>query len=47
MKYLLLTLATLFIFAGCSAAEFNEGIDSIGSDIANAFEDSRDKSHDK
>ena len=46
MKYVLLTIATLFIFAGCSTKEFNEGVDSITGDITNAFENSRDKSSD-
>ena len=44
MKSLLLSLAVLAIFAGCSAAEFNAGADSIGSDISKAFNDSKDNS---
>jgi len=43
MKYLLLTLSTLFIFSGCSAKEFNAGVKSITSDITEAFESSKDK----
>ena len=46
MKYALLTIVTLLIFAGCSAKEFNEGVDSITGDITNAFENSKDKSLD-
>jgi len=44
MKYIFLTLATLFIFGGCSAKEFNEGFDSISNDVSKTFEDGRDKS---
>lgn len=46
MKTIFLTIITLVIFSGCSAKEFNEGLDSIGTDITNAFEGSRDKSKD-
>ena len=44
MKILLLTLAFIAIFAGCSAKEFNSGVDSISGDISKAFNDSRDTS---
>ncbi|MFA5233215.1 MAG: hypothetical protein WC390_02365 [Sulfurimonas sp.] len=46
MKTIFLTIITLVIFSGCSAKEFNEGLDSIGTDITNAFEGGRDKSKD-
>jgi hypothetical protein len=45
-KYLLISIFSLFIFVGCSAKEFNSGVDSIGNDISNAFEGSKDKSAD-
>lgn len=43
MKFLLLVCITL-LFTGCSAKEFNAGVDSISGDIKNAFENSKDKS---
>lgn len=46
MKTIFLTILTMIIFWGCSAKEFNEGLDSIGTDITNAFEGARDKSAD-
>ncbi len=46
IKNILITLAVGILFAGCSAKEFNAGADSIMSDVANAFENSRDKSQD-
>ncbi|MDD3818056.1 MAG: hypothetical protein PHI89_08210 [Thiovulaceae bacterium] len=44
MKLFFLSLVTLTLFVGCSAKEFNEGVDSITSDISTAFEEGRDKS---
>ncbi len=44
MKYILLTLATLFIFAGCSAKEFNAGVDGMTNDVTKAFNGSKDTS---
>lgn len=44
MKILLLTIAAISIFAGCSAKEFNNGVESITNDISNAFERGKDKS---
>ena len=32
----------ILVFTGCSAKEFNEGVDSITSDISNAFEEGKD-----
>ncbi|MDD5400286.1 MAG: hypothetical protein PHQ93_03755 [Sulfurimonas sp.] len=45
MKALFLTI--ILIFAGCSTKEINEGIESITSDISNAFENAKDKSPNK
>ncbi|MDQ1244763.1 MAG: hypothetical protein QG565_1103 [Campylobacterota bacterium] len=46
MKTIFLTIITMVIFWGCSAKKFNEGVDSITTDITNAFEGARDKSDD-
>lgn len=46
MRTLFLTTMTMLMFMGCSAKEFNEGVDSITGDITNAFEKSKDKSAD-
>lgn len=46
MKNLFLTFLLLIVFAGCSAKEFNEGVDSITSDISRVFEEGKDKSSD-
>ncbi|MDQ7043803.1 MAG: hypothetical protein Q9M40_01805 [Sulfurimonas sp.] len=46
IKTILITLALGVLLGGCSAKEFNAGADSIMSDVANAFENSRDKSQD-
>jgi len=45
-KFFILSLFLAVVFGGCSAKEFNEGFDSISSDISNAFESGRDKSGD-
>jgi PBP1b-binding outer membrane lipoprotein LpoB len=45
MKYTLLLLGALFLLGGCSAKEINANVDSITSDITNAFENSKDKSN--
>ncbi|MDQ1263308.1 MAG: hypothetical protein QG559_309 [Campylobacterota bacterium] len=44
MKYFFLTVLVAAFFNGCSAKEFNAGVDSITGDITNAFENSKDKS---
>lgn len=44
IKYILIALIGTFLFAGCSAKEFNAGADSITSDITGAFEGSKDNS---
>ena len=36
----------VMIFAGCSATEFNEGVDSVTGDISKVFEEGQDKSSD-
>jgi uncharacterized protein YcfL len=46
MRALFLISMTMLIFIGCSAKEFNKGVDSITGDITNAFEKSKDKSAD-
>ena len=45
-KFIVLGAFLALLFGGCSAKEFNAGVDSITSDISNTFEDSRDKSTD-
>ena len=42
-KSLVLISLMVIIFGGCSAKEFNEGVDSITGDISKTFEDGRDK----
>lgn len=44
MKLLILSIALISIFAGCSAKEFNEGVDSITDDVSTVFEEGKDKS---
>ena len=44
VKYILIALISVSIFFGCTAAEFNAGTDSIGSDITDAFNGSKDSS---
>jgi len=44
MKYLLLTIFTIFIFSGCSAKEFKDGTNGIVNDIGNKFNSGVDKS---
>ncbi|MDT8337827.1 MAG: hypothetical protein RQ763_01370 [Sulfurimonas sp.] len=46
MKFLLITAVALLIFSGCSAKEFNEGVDGITGDVTNAFEGAKDNSAD-
>ena len=45
-KFTLLALLTLLLFGGCSAKEFNEGVDSISGDISEKFDEGKDKSAD-
>jgi len=44
MKNIFISLVILTIFAGCSAKEFNDGVNSITGDVSKKFEDSKDKS---
>ena len=46
MKLLCLAIGTLLLFSACSKELINENVDTITSDIVNAFENSRDKSQD-
>ncbi len=46
MRVLFLITITVLMFIGCSAKEFNDGVNSISGDIANAFVNSKDKSAD-
>ncbi|MCW8895285.1 MAG: hypothetical protein OQK48_05780 [Sulfurimonas sp.] len=46
MKNLFLILSLILVFTGCSTKEFNEGVDSITSDISRLFEEGKDKSSD-
>lgn len=45
-KFFVLSIFLALVFGGCSAKEFNEGVDSITSDVSGAFEEGRDKSAD-
>ena len=40
---LLIGLVAVMIFGGCSAKEFNEGVDSITGDVSKTFEEGQDK----
>ena len=42
-KSFVLAAVIAMVFGGCSAKEFNEGVDSITSDISNTFEEGKDK----
>ena len=44
IKYIFIGLISLALFNGCSAKEINAGVDSITSDVSNAFEGSKDNS---
>lgn len=44
MKFFIFSIFTLILLSGCTTKEFNAGVDSITSDIKNAFENSKDKS---
>ncbi len=46
MKSIILAITVIAVLAGCSAKEFNEGVESISNDISNAFESGKDKSAD-
>lgn len=42
-KNLVLIGLIVMIFGGCSAKEFNEGVDSVTGDISKVFEEGQDK----
>jgi len=44
MKFILLVIIGIFVLSGCSAKEFNDGVNSITNDISKAFEESKDTS---
>ena len=43
-KFFVLSIFLAVVFSGCSAKEFNEGVDSITGDISKTFEEGKDKS---
>ncbi|WP_193113052.1 lipoprotein [Sulfurimonas marina] len=45
MKHIIFSILTLFLLSGCSAKEFNEGVNSITNDVSNAFNGSKDNSN--
>ena len=45
MKQIISFLIILFALNGCSAKEFNNGVDSITNDISKAFNDAKDDSN--
>lgn len=45
-KFYVLAIVLAVLFGGCSAKEFNEGVESITGDVSNVFEEGRDKSGD-
>ncbi|MDD5156505.1 hypothetical protein [Sulfurimonas sp.] len=42
MKNLIFVLSLLFMLNGCSAKEFNAGVDSVTNDISTAFNNAKD-----
>ena len=46
IKGIVLSFFVILVFNGCSVKEFNEGVESVTSDISNAFEKGRDKTAD-
>ena len=45
-KLIVLGLFLAVVFSGCTAKEFGDGVDSITNEVANIFEEGRDKSSD-
>lgn len=43
-NFIIVSLFLAVVFGGCSAKEFNEGVDSITSDVSKVFEEGQDKS---
>ncbi|WP_373001134.1 hypothetical protein [Sulfurimonas sp.] len=46
IKFIIVSIFAILLFNGCSAKEFNEGVDSVTSDISKVFEDGKDKAKD-
>lgn len=46
IKFIIGSVFAILLFNGCSAKEFNEGVDSVTGDVSKAFEDGKDKSQD-
>jgi len=42
MKYIILSIVTFILFTGCSAKEFNSGVDGAVNDVKEAFNSSKD-----
>ena len=42
-KFALLAVLMALVFGGCSAKEFNDGVDSITGDVSGKFEEGKDK----
>jgi len=45
-KFLVLSMILASLFAGCTAKEFNSGVDGMVNDVSTAFDDGKDKSAD-
>ncbi len=46
IKFIITSIFAILLFNGCSAKEFNEGVDSVTGDVSKAFEGSKDESKD-
>ena len=44
IKFIIVSIFTIILFNGCSAKEFNNGVESITGDISNKIEEGKDKS---
>jgi len=42
-KMIVLSSIFMMVLIGCSAKEFNEGVDSVTNDVSSAFEKGQDK----
>jgi hypothetical protein len=43
-KFAGLIVVMILVFGGCSAKEFNDGVDSITGDVSKKFDEGKDKS---
>ncbi len=43
-KFTLLAVLMALVLGGCSAKEFNEGVESITNDVSSKFDEGKDKS---